>query len=300
MQKKWSLPLGSVMAIAAGAVAFMAVSASDASATHWRGGNISWTDGAAANEVNFTFTSYWRRTAFGGSAGDGFGAIGDTVSFGDFFNFGDGGSVAGAGVISATNVSDNWIKVTQTVSHTYNSAGPFTASWQSCCRISTLQNNADGNNRVESIVRANGSSSPNEGSSSPIFEVADGGVRVFNPFTTTDPDGGTFTYALASSAQAGPGFNQPTALSIDALTGNVTWDTDAAGTAVGQLWSVSFIVTDNTGNTAPLDILLSICSETRAGCGGFVPPDPVPEPATFAVLGLGLLGVAAGVRRRRS
>jgi hypothetical protein len=289
--------LGSALAAIAGAAAFMTVSAVAASATHWRGGNISWTPGTATNEIDFAITSYWRRS-FSASFSSG---VGSTVSA-YFFDFGDAsGTTTANQVITGESLAGDWIQVTQTVSHTYASATSFTASLQSCCRLSSLQNNGDGNFRIQSLVNIDGTSSADENSASPIFEVADGGVRMFNPFMTTDPDGGAFTYALATSAEAAGGgtFTQPTALSINSATGEVTWDTDAAGTAVGQLWSISFVVTDSTGNTTPLDILLSICDENTQGCGGFVPPDPTPEAGTLALFGLGLIGLGLPALRRR-
>ena len=50
----------------AGLALLAAVASTPAEATHWRGGNISWTPSPTnANTITFEVTSYWRRSAFG-------------------------------------------------------------------------------------------------------------------------------------------------------------------------------------------------------------------------------------------
>jgi len=50
----------------AGAAALSLGLATPADATHWRGGNISWTQ--SGNQVSFDVTSYWRRSFFATTA----------------------------------------------------------------------------------------------------------------------------------------------------------------------------------------------------------------------------------------
>jgi hypothetical protein len=301
MRHKARLSVGAI----ALATLFAATAVDTAEATHWRGGNIAWTQGDG-NTINFVVTTYWRRS-YPFSVGSN-GNLGDAVNTDIMFNFGDSSSSALTGTITTLNTTNDWFRVSSSLAHTYANAGTFKANLLDCCRIVNPPhvNNPDENFRIQSTVTVGGTdNSPNVGGSSPIFLVPDGGVQTFNPFTLTDPDGGTHTFALATGFQAsglssGTGsFQQPAGLSINPTNGEVTWDTDVPPTTVGQLYSVSFLVTDQTGNTAPLDILLEVCAPTAPNCGGFEPPDPVPEPGTLSLITLGLLGTAELVRRRR-
>jgi hypothetical protein len=285
-------------AVAAVAV-FGAAALDTAQASHWRGGSISWTQGAG-NTINFEVTTYWRRSFYGAPN------VGDTVSGLTFFDFGEGPSVFISGEVESINFTNDWMKTTSSLSHTYTTNADITAAILDCCRLSNTGlnphvNNPDESFRIETTIKGPGlgtDDSPNTGSSSPIFLVQDGGVQVFNPFTLSDPDGGSLTCSLASAAQGGGTFDPPAGLSINSSTCDVTWDTDVPPTLVGQLYSVSFLVTDDTGNTAPLDILLQVCTPTEPGCGGFQPPE-VPEPGTLSILALGLIATAETIRRRR-
>ncbi|MBT5047789.1 MAG: PEP-CTERM sorting domain-containing protein [Rhodospirillaceae bacterium] len=286
---------------AAGISAAIMLAGASAQASHWRGGSIAWTPSAvAANTIDFTVTSFWRRSFFGAPN------LGDPINlFGSdgTLSFGDGATVNVSANSSVTTVfaANDWIGVTSTATHTYGVAGPFTAIYANndCCRIGSLQNNAGGAFELHSVVNLGMGSSPNAGSSSPIFLVPDGGIQMFNPFSLSDPDGGPHGFALATATEAGSGFANPLNLSINALTGDISWDTDttSGGNAqVGDLFSLSMIVTDPTGNTAPLDIILQVCDSQVQGCGGF--QGVVSEPGTLAGLGIGLVGLAA-IRRRR-
>lgn len=291
--------LGSVLAIAASAFAFSAMTSTEASASHWRGGNISWAPTSNANEIEFNVTTYWRKSAWAATnVADPTGVVQNV----DTFRFGDGTNVALNSTVTNFNTAADWIKVEATLTHTYSSGTSFTAAIDSCCRVggTVLENNANGDFRIETDVNLDGTSSADESSSSPIFLVPAGAGTTFNPFTTTDPDGGAFSYAFATPAEAGSGFTQPGNMSIDGSTGEITWDTVAAGADVGEFWSVSYIVTDNTGNTTPLDILLQVCTPGSAGCGNFQGGEnDIPEPSSMAAISVGLIGLAFIARRRR-
>lgn len=300
---------GGAFALIAGVFAFAMAGISDASATHFRGGSISWTTGATENEIIFTVTSYYRRS-YGVSAFREFAnpdnnkLPGDTLTY-QSLNVG-GQSYALNHTVTGVNIDSDWMGMTATVTHTYTNlteGDTFTAFLTSCCRISSLRNSRDTTYRLQTWGEIGTGSSPDVGSTSPIFLVPDEDVVVFNPFNATDPDGGLLTYALATAAEAGSSYAPPPGLSIDAITGDVTWDMTAlnpAHTSPGNLWTVSFLVTDSDGNVAPLEILLSMCEPGTAGCGDFEPPDPqISEPATLAAFGLGLMGLALQMRRRR-
>ncbi len=135
----------SVLASAVLCLLLFVISSSDTLASHGRGGTLSWTQGGG-NTINFSFNTAWRRDF---PWAEGYSApgpnVGQTVTIGAF-NYGDGNVVSLVATVNAVDAANNIIFTTWTSSHTYASAGNVTASFSSCCRLSTLQGgNADAN-----------------------------------------------------------------------------------------------------------------------------------------------------------
>ena len=157
------------------------------------------------------------------------------------WQFGDGNFATIPLTITAINTTEDWLLGTATLTHTYSSPGDYTAFMQSCCRISTSENNADGNFRTETVVNVGTGNSPPVSSLAPIIQVADNDPSISLQIPVTDPDlGDTTSFALATSAEAaGPGsFSQPPGLSVS-NSGLLTWSTSdgVLPTVPGDLWS---------------------------------------------------------------
>jgi hypothetical protein len=223
----------------------------ESKATHFRYGNISWTWNNGKT-VTFHVTQSWRRTYFPGPPN-----LGSVISA-TSMDFGDGQSAPINLTVTAVNTTEDWVYGEATMTHTYANNGTFTASFTSCCRISTLQNNHDQTFLVESIVDiGNGNSSP-VSSMPPIINVAVNQIDHFQ-LAASDPDGNVLSYRLATPAEMGAGCVQPNNISINPTTGVVTYNT--AGTAVNQLYNASFVVSDGHASIW-VDVLLKIVAQS--------------------------------------
>ena len=146
----------------------------EAEASHFRFTHIKWVQTTGTFEVTFTGTHAWRTCSFNTGAEP----VG-TIVFCGTLNFGDGSSVpyymkvtvdnnipnANNGFIfgAITDAAGNPIK------HTYTTAGPHLAFFQSGARIGSLVNAANAGFRVEAIVDMNNGNTQSPASSlSPI------------------------------------------------------------------------------------------------------------------------------------
>ncbi|RYZ29936.1 MAG: CHRD domain-containing protein [Chitinophagaceae bacterium] len=235
-------------------------------ASHFRYGSISWTN-ASGNTVVFKISQAWRGDAFGP-----FPSVGSTVNTGEPFAFGDGGSVSIVLTVTSVNNSENWFYGEMTVSHTYAAPGTYTASNASCCRISNLINNGDGNFRTATTVNVGSGNSSPVSSLVPIIDVPSNQAAATFPIPATDPNGSALSYRFATSAEAGPTFSQPSGLSINSSTGVLTFNT--IGKSNGQLYSAQVIISDGSV-IVPLDFIIRISNTTTGTSPYFVyPPTP--------------------------
>ncbi len=241
-------------------------------ATHFRYGHLTWQK-LSGNTVQFKLVNAFRRNGYVGTAGDGFPAVGDvieehigttTLDFGD----GDNTPVLEYKVISI-DVSNNWLlgqalepgsTTKTTIDHTYPSSGPWTAEINSCCRTSGEQNNPDGDYQVSTIVEtASGNTSPGSSLPAIVNLIQSATASFFVPGADPDPST-TLKWRLASSSEAGTGFDQPTAgsedLTVNNLTGLVSWNTLAA--VLGGLYSCQIIIEDYDAVTGALKTQVAV------------------------------------------
>lgn len=139
--------------------------------------------------------------------------------------------------------------VTGSVIHSYaaptNGGVPWLASVDGCCRISTLRNCADCSYRIETEVRFDITNSSPVSSLPPIVNVPINSVFSFF-VPAVDAQGDTRSWRFSTSVESGisnpigpdGGADATNAPSINAATGEVTWDT-TGGTAIGDLFTMS-------------------------------------------------------------
>ncbi len=269
-----------------------------AQATHFRYGHLTWQPIAGTNNVRFTLVNAFRRAApeYPGTYGDGYAAVGDIISEdigGTLFFYGDGNqsTVLQYKVISI-DVANNWLlaqalepgsTTKTTIDHHYatadNGGVPWVAEINAGNRTGVELNNPNGGYRVSTLVEL---SSGNRSPISSLPAIVNMPYSASASFTVlaSDADPNTFlTYRLAlSSEAAGFGtFNQPTNLTINPITGLVSWNT-LANAVVGGLYSCQVIIEDRrTSTTAPVitqvavDFLIYI-SPISTPCDVNVPP----------------------------
>jgi hypothetical protein len=253
--------------------------------THYRYGNLTWepvTGSSNTIDFHFQFAARLASSSVGSSIKPG-DIITDTT--GDTpFDYGDGSPTVNPvqfRVLSVNTVGDYFVSEAvhdagggnfqEGLIHTYAAPGNYTAFSASGARISTLQNNADGNYRTETIVNVGSTNLPPVSSLSPIVQVADNTTATFQ-VPATDPNGDPLTYRLATSAEAsgGSGYTQPPGLTISP-TGLITWDihNGVVNTSPGDLWTSQVVVEDhdtsgNVKSKIPLDFILEVVTSVTA------------------------------------
>ncbi|MBL4633486.1 MAG: hypothetical protein JKY56_06430, partial [Kofleriaceae bacterium] len=222
-----------------------------AEASHFRHGNIDWRVPNPSLDpltVEFTVRSSWRSTLVGNPR----------IHFGDGASAFPPATVIGSGVDASGNAYTTTEYVT---THTYASAGEYTARFNSCCRVAGLQGGtASRDFRVEAIVslRPDGSNTgpPNMGVL-PIQQLEVSGIRQLS-FPIADPDGDAVTCRFATDAEAGlptgttlptvPGTTSQPSIIQDGSGGNfcvVEWDT--ANGVIGHLFVMQIVLESTNG-----------------------------------------------------
>lgn len=232
------------------------LSVMDANASHFRYGNIIWSrPDASSRVVTFVVTNSYRLSSFAGVA------VGSTINTGSILQFGDGGNGAIDLQVTSVNSAEDYFIGTYTVTHTYAiGTDNFTASYSGCCRLSTLQNNHDGNfGEVTTVNLASSNLGSPISTLPPVVSLSTGlSAAAFN-VPAIDPDGGVLSYALSTPAEfSGGDVNsiQANGLSINSSTGEATFNT--IGKPIGTLWSAGFTITDPTGSKSVVDFLLKV------------------------------------------
>jgi sugar lactone lactonase YvrE len=260
-------------------VAFLAAfCAIPASASHLRGTSLTWSPTGNPGEVQFTL-QYSQRTSAGGCSPSC--VVGGTLSVG--ITFGDGSTGNVPETITSLNAAEDYFSATGTLKHTYAGAGPYTAFYSVCCRISTLITGHDQTLRMETLVspRANPVNYAPVASLPSIVTVP---LQATTGFfvSASDLDRDTITFRLSTAAEMygfssfSCAYQQPPGLSIGS-SGQVTWDTAQivnagcgyAAPASGSLWPVQFMLEDldasgNVKSKVPVDVILKFVSSTEA------------------------------------
>lgn len=218
----------------------------DATATHFRYGTMTWERVTAGppNTVKFTMNTAWRRS-FGWGVTPNIGTV--ITGTGYVLNFGDGGTAPITLTVTSVNIAEDWFYATFTVTKTYSTAGPYTAFFQNCCKLSAtsgptigLSNGADNSWRIETVVNTTGGNDAPICNMPPIISLPTNNANASFTMLATDPNNDVLRYSLSTPAQmcqAGQPCNNPQApgLSVDSITGVVTLNT--VGKAINTLWT---------------------------------------------------------------
>jgi hypothetical protein len=221
------------------AISFFFFSPLVSEASHFRYGHITWTRTPGTRTVTFTVTTAWRYD------------FTETINL----DFGDGttsGSAVGTEILYVPN--DYRVYQTQ-ITHTYATDGPYTASFYSCCRISTLQNGADDNFWVSSVVCLSNNNLGSPTYTSPvIIEMNSGGNNQFQ-LVTSEPDGTPITYS--TSAIQGLSYLPTIGSNVASVSsaGVISWNT--TGSSIGQLYQMKVVMSDGCAKSE-IDFIIKI------------------------------------------
>ena len=222
------------------------LTAMSAQASHFRGASMTWKKLASpANTIELTITEAWRVNSIASLS----------------YTWGDGGSFSNSGYTVIAN-DPAFTVVRKVLTHTYSTAGPWTITGNSCCRISNLVNSNDSSENVIGVVDMRNGNSGSPIISSPIIlQMVKGGLNTI-PLSSSDVDGDSVTFRMATNAEssiitlASAGGK---AIAVSSA-GILTWDTSS--TATGQLYAVQIVANDNhlgTGTSrVPFDFIVQI------------------------------------------
>jgi hypothetical protein len=219
------------LGLAAVCLALGGVFSSSAFATHNRATQLSWSKGANPNEVEFTIDFVARRGYYGFPELE----VGDVFQDPTLF-FGDGEGITLQ--LTVVAVGADIVYAQGQVSHTYPTAGPYTATMGSCCRLSASSghvNNGDLNYSVHTLVdTAHAISSPHIAVAPVVFCPTSGLCSFAFAGSGAEP-GNHLEWRLATPAETGdalfvqPGSPYaPSAASVDPTLGRMSWDTTGA------------------------------------------------------------------------
>ncbi|VAW51579.1 internalin, putative [hydrothermal vent metagenome] len=245
-----------------------------ASASHFRGGSITWQSVALdgdglVNDVQITVKTACALTRT---------CTPNSLSSSPFLTL-------TAGSVTTTTLSDYVLEEVVFTAKNLSPTQIYDIFYDSCCRISTLQNNANGNWKIQTQV------SLKDGNLAPkidlpiLYEVPmleSDGVTVLNSFSfdvgATDPNADKVRFRLANLDELGGGSQvNPTGFAINSNTGKVTWTN--SGTLTPGLYSAGIVVEDvdvngNAISKSHIDFLLNLINKPSVA---FVPDVNLPE-----------------------
>ncbi len=196
--------------------------------------NLAWRTGSAASSAYFTIS--------GGNSGS-------------FY----------VSMINVASSGGDWIDGTgQSADITLNKTStPTRVTYYSCCKISTIQNNSDGNWDVYTVLNTAASGSTPLSTMPAIINMPIGSTSASFSIPASDPDAGstlTFGYPDFTSGNLS-GQSEPSGFSINSTTGVMTMNT--VGKTAGDQYNAMVTVTDNQGNQIMLDFLINMVGESN-------------------------------------
>jgi hypothetical protein len=245
-----------------------------AQATHFRYGSLTYqTSGATNRTVQFKLSVAYREDYFGAPP-----KVGQVVQDVGYLEFGDGTDVLFD--VTVTAVGDDYFYGEYTTSHTYATAGNFKAVYTGSARISTLQNNPDGEWYISTLVNAGSANDSPVSTLPPIVNLAAGQAAATYTVPAGDPNGNALTYSVATAADLGGiAFTNAPGLAVNPTTGVVTFST--VGKTVGQFYNAVIKISDGLTSIV-VDHLIQIVGQTSTAPSFVYPPTP-PNGQVFTV-----------------
>lgn len=216
------------------------------SATHLRGGTLTWQPTTNPNEVEFRLVVAFDPDGVGVPSVF---AVGSVVS-GSYLklHFGDGIYENISLVVTSINSADGYYVTEATVTHTYSAPGNFNAHFRLVYRIPGIQNIVESNNRVfrlETTVNVGAGNSPPVSTFRPFIKLSVDLVDATFLIPFVDPDGDPVAIRPATNPECTESSNiyyvLPSGLTID-QSGFGTFNT--TGLTVGDLYSVILALED--------------------------------------------------------
>ncbi len=265
----------------------------ESSASHFRYGHLTWQK-VSGNIVRFTLTDAFRRSGYNGGAV----AIGDIITEnigGTSLSFGDGNNTGVLQyIVTAIDPAEDWLigqalqpgsSTKTTIDYTYatpnNAGSPWVAEVNASARTGVEQNNPNANYRLLTYVETvSGNTSPSSSLPAIVKLTRSATSSFFVPGADPDPSS-ALRWRLATGLEAANGtFNQPSGLTVNNLTGLVTWNTLA--TVLGGLYSCQIVIEDRDAATGafrtqvPVDFLIEIvdCNPNNIA-PAFISPTPI-------------------------
>lgn len=227
-------------------------------ATHFRYGNITWEPvQGQARTIKFTVNSAWRYSFFNNQ-------VGQTISVGTFYIANSSVQIVNTAAlrpkVTAVFQAEDWLISEWTYTVTLPSNGDYKAYFQSCCRVSNLQNNRDGQFRVESTVNVGSGNRPPSGSLPIILNLATGLNTANYQIASYDPDGDNVSFRLATSQEASGtnSYVHPIGLSVSS-SGLLKFNT--TGLTAGSLYSTAIVLSDGNAKTI-IDVMIRIVGQS--------------------------------------
>lgn len=253
--------------------------------SHFRGGSITWRavalDGDSQyNDVEITIKTAWRYNSISAPSLQATPTLTltKTTDVTDYIN----GDSSGADY------------ALRTATYTAKDLDPDTSYLvydTNCCRISNLQNNADGDWKIQTTIYMSGGNLAPKIDLPIIYEVPmleSDGVTVLESYSfgigSTDPNADKIRFRLANLDELGGGAStNPEGFSIDSNTGYVTWNN--SGSLSPGLYSAGIVVEDvdsggNVKSKSHADFILELINKPAVA---YTPSANIPESRNIIV-----------------
>ncbi|EGC32283.1 hypothetical protein DICPUDRAFT_81870 [Dictyostelium purpureum] len=234
-------------------------------ATHFRFGTISYQPVGSYNVIKFSSNFGFRIEFFSGLMNriD----IGTTVNVGTL-KFGSGSDVSVIVTVNSFDKTENWFTGDFSVTRTYpttTTEKDYLVVFTSCCRLSSLINNANGNWYITTKVRLQPNTpfeslniSPVSGMV-PIINVINKRINKFK-VVANDPNGDSDQLTFSTEVLPSASLTQPSGLTIAPTTGIVTFTPTQQG-----LYSTQIVIKDPQVPTTYIVVDFLLKSEDKTG-----------------------------------